>query len=273
MTENIKWKLSKFADRAIETASKKYKIPLDYSLNSLDKLEKIIELESKKITKKEESDIENSSRIWGVFLGEIIRKKYNGDWIVKGNRVKLSLLGNSISPIRFIENKFLGTTRLSVNEYHDEIQKSLKVNKQKHNEEQREKELLESNIHGNSTLPRNMFLIGSMLLIIGALLPWAKMTTAFGTMSLAGYEGDGIISGGIGVLLLIGGLLSKGKLNKPYSIAGAIFGCIAGLVVIPKIFSIGSFTSDIAYTSAGAGIYVSILGVILVIVGGLKKVE
>ncbi len=273
MVEKINQKLSKLADRAREIAFKEFKIPLDYSLNSLVKLEKIIELESNKITEKENNDIENSSRIWGIFLGEIIRQKYSGDWTVKNNRVVLSLLGNNISPIQFIKNRFLGTTKLSVSEYHDEIQRRLNMNKPKHYGKQGGKEVQESIFHSNSNLARNIYLVGSILLIIGALLPWAKMTTTFGTMSLAGYEGDGMISGGIGVLLLIGGLLSKGKLNKPYSIAGAIFGGISGLVVIPKIFSIGSITSEIAYASVGAGIYVSVLGVILVIVGGIKKVE
>jgi hypothetical protein len=117
--------------------------------------------------------------------------------------------------------------------------------------------------------------VGGLGLIVGALLPWATITAPLvGTVSLSGFEGDGIISGGIGVLLALGAALSKGKPGKRYSIAGAVFGVIAGLVVFPKIASIGSIVSDYGVGAAlGAGIYVSIISAIAVIFGGLQQVK
>ena len=118
--------------------------------------------------------------------------------------------------------------------------------------------------------------LGAIGLIIGALLPWVKMSAPLvGTLTFSGIEGDGMITGGIGLVLLIGVALSKGKAEKRYSIAGAIFGIIAGLILFPKLFKIGAIIADISeigYASVGSGIYLSIIGVVLVIIGGLQIV-
>lgn len=86
MREESNNKLAKIAEKAVSLASEEYKIDLDYSLNSLDQLEEIIlKIESKFADKiyidKPKAFRENLSRLWGVYLGEIIRKELGGDWL------------------------------------------------------------------------------------------------------------------------------------------------------------------------------------------------
>lgn len=121
---------------------------------------------------------------------------------------------------------------------------------------------------------RLMFGLGALGLLMGALLPWAIITAPFvGTLSIEGYQGDGIISGSIGFILLLVALMIKGKPGKTYSIVGALLGLTAALVVIPKLSSIGSVISESEFGagSIGSGIVVSIAGSLLVIIGGLQK--
>lgn len=124
---------------------------------------------------------------------------------------------------------------------------------------------------------QQLTLWGGICLVVGALLPWANLTSAFLGMSVskAGYEGDGLITGAIGLLLLISAILAKGKSGKTYSIAATIFAVIAGLILISDLTGINRLVSNAesgVMASAGVGIYVSIIGAVLAVIGGLQKV-
>ena len=124
---------------------------------------------------------------------------------------------------------------------------------------------------------QQLTLWGGICLVAGALLPWAKVTSTFLGMSIskAGYEGDGLFTGAIGLLLLISAILSKGKPGKVYSIASTIFAVIAGLILFSDLTGINSLVSNggsSVMASAGVGIYVSIIGVVFAIIGGLQNV-
>ena len=125
-----------------------------------------------------------------------------------------------------------------------------------------------------SQTPRNLLFIGSIGLILGTLLPWASITAPLvGTLTLSGLDGDGMFSGGIGLLLLLGAIFTKPKTDKRYSIASAILALIALLIVAPKLLDIGSIGNDVpgAIVTIGSGLYISILAAILAIVGGWQK--
>ena len=123
-----------------------------------------------------------------------------------------------------------------------------------------------------------LLVLGGLALIIGALLPWATLTSFLvGSFSRAGYEGDGIITGGIGILLLFGGLLVKGKPGKLYSLAGSFFALIAGLILVSDFSNVSGIVRDMdaeesMMASIGPGLYLSALGAVLALVGGLQRV-
>ena len=50
-------------------------------------------------------------------------------------------------------------------------------------------------------------LVGGGLVLIGSFLPWATVTTVFGTISVAGTNGDGKITLGVGLAIVLVSIL------------------------------------------------------------------
>lgn len=120
----------------------------------------------------------------------------------------------------------------------------------------------------NST-GRTLVIAGALALLLGAYLPWASITSPFfGTISIAGYEVDGIFSGVIGLILLIGALITHGKPGRPYSVAATLLAIVAAIIVFPKFI----LPTSLAMGSIGSGLFVSAMGVFLAAVGGLVRV-
>jgi hypothetical protein len=119
-------------------------------------------------------------------------------------------------------------------------------------------------------------LVGATLLVVGALLPWATMTAPLvGIVNLYGYQGDGRITGGIGLLLFLGALITRATPGKRYSVAIGLLAALALLVAGLKVLSVGfaeAVVSGLATGSIGMGVWVSVLGATLAVVGGLTKV-
>jgi hypothetical protein len=65
-----------YAQAAVETAKKEYRQTLDYSAESVSVLDEIIVLLSDSF----EIDLDFESRLWGSYLGEVIRIRYAGTW-------------------------------------------------------------------------------------------------------------------------------------------------------------------------------------------------
>jgi hypothetical protein len=65
-----------YAQAAVETAKKEYRQTLDYSAESVSVLDEIIVLLSDSF----EIDLDFESRLWGSYLGEVIRLRYAGTW-------------------------------------------------------------------------------------------------------------------------------------------------------------------------------------------------
>lgn len=125
---------------------------------------------------------------------------------------------------------------------------------------------------------QQLTLLGASGLVVGALLPWVKVTTLFGTLTKAGYEGDGLITGAIGVLLLVGALLHRGKPGQRYSVASAIFGMLVAAVVLFDYTNVASAIADTVDTpgvvdaAVGPGLYLTAVAALLVVVGGWHRV-
>ncbi|HEX7620463.1 MAG TPA: hypothetical protein VF359_04620 [Anaerolineales bacterium] len=123
---------------------------------------------------------------------------------------------------------------------------------------------------------RVMTLLGSIGLIVGALMPWVSANSMFGKLSKTGIEGDGIITAGIGVILLLTALLAKGKPGNIYSWAASLFGIIAICLLYYDYSNVSAavsgIESDLMIASIGSGLYVSFLGALLAIIGDIIKI-
>ena len=65
-----------YAKAASETARSDYRQELDFSAESIDVLDEIIVI----VGESPEHDVDFEVRLWGSYLGEIIRQRYNGAW-------------------------------------------------------------------------------------------------------------------------------------------------------------------------------------------------
>src|SRR3954467_15331822 len=65
-----------YAQAAVETAKTEHHQTLDYSAESINVLDEIIILLSESL----DIDLDFESRLWGSYLGEVLRTRYAGMW-------------------------------------------------------------------------------------------------------------------------------------------------------------------------------------------------
>ena len=65
-----------YARGAVETAHSDYRLTLDFSAESVDVLDEILVM----VGESPDHDVDYEVRLWGAYLGEIIRQRYQGGW-------------------------------------------------------------------------------------------------------------------------------------------------------------------------------------------------
>jgi hypothetical protein len=123
-----------------------------------------------------------------------------------------------------------------------------------------------------------LVLIGGLILILGSRLPWMSVPVLFGVEGPTfesieiGWEDNGYIAGGIGLILLLLGIFWRGRIGKRYSIPGAILAALAALVVIGCFYRILEISPGAGFLAAtDIGIYVTLIGALLALVGALYR--
>jgi hypothetical protein len=116
------------ADFAVNSAKIDYRLDLDYSEESLAVLDNILgkvywEYSSEPAVEKENSLIYNKSIIWGAYLGEYMRLKWSGTWVLNGNERRVMITGIEFSPINFIYKKITNHPEYKVENYVEEAKK------------------------------------------------------------------------------------------------------------------------------------------------------
>jgi len=65
-----------YAQAAVELARKEFEHELDYSADSVDVLDDILVV----VSESPEKDLDFEVRLWGSYLGEVLRRRYAGGW-------------------------------------------------------------------------------------------------------------------------------------------------------------------------------------------------
>ncbi len=65
-----------YAQAAVEMAKSEFRQALDFSADSINALDEILVL----LGESPEIDLDFESRLWGSYLGEVLRKRYAGSW-------------------------------------------------------------------------------------------------------------------------------------------------------------------------------------------------
>jgi len=119
--------------------------------------------------------------------------------------------------------------------------------------------------------------LGGIGLLIAAFLPWSIHSSPLGDYAINwGYEDNGIITGGIGLLFIIGLIVRKGKPGKSDFVAGSILAILAGALLLYNIadviYSATNYTESGATTDFGSGLCLSVIGAMFIFFGGTLKV-
>lgn len=120
---------------------------------------------------------------------------------------------------------------------------------------------------------KQLSLIGSLCVVTGALLPWAIADTALGRLTFNGLDYDGAFTGGLGLLVLIGALMAKIKPGQRYSVLVSIAGLIIGYISYLSLSNLSeiSSTTRFAVVSPAIGLYLTLIGALIVIIGGITR--
>ena len=84
---------------------------------------------------------------------------------------------------------------------------------------------------------RALIIVGSFILIIGGFLPWISVSDLFGLYGPAyegievGWEGDGTLTAGAGLVLLFGELLLGRKAQRWQILVGTALAVLALMVI------------------------------------------
>lgn len=67
-----------YAEQAVRLAEADHGMVLDYSPESIPRLETVLAARSPV----PDAELEEATRLWGAYYGEVFRRKYSGDWIM-----------------------------------------------------------------------------------------------------------------------------------------------------------------------------------------------
>ena len=73
---NLEAMMESYAQAAAEVGRSRYQRTLDFRAESVDALDEILVL----VGESPELDVEFEARLWGSYLGEVLRRRYAGSW-------------------------------------------------------------------------------------------------------------------------------------------------------------------------------------------------
>lgn len=105
--------MQQLADKAVVAARDKFGVALDFTENSLQPLEVLLQ-QAHEGYKQASSNgnpanipIENTVRIWGSYFGEVIRRSLGGDWIIDQKNVFLQIGSRRLDPLAQVRSRIV----------------------------------------------------------------------------------------------------------------------------------------------------------------------
>lgn len=118
------------ANYTIKTAKEKFEQELDFSEQSILKFESLLQqayqsLSNRVDDEKKRNLIARTTNAWGSYLGEYMRLKWGGTWILRGSERILSVNNIEFSPISFVYQKITSYPAYTVKEYFAEAESKI----------------------------------------------------------------------------------------------------------------------------------------------------
>jgi len=123
--------MAEYAQDAVETAREKFQIDLDYSLESIESLDIILQSQFEAMTtgwqllyrfRPSKRKLRTWSKMWGGYLGEVIRRAWGGQWMEPADGpfkrgITLQVQGTMLSPIARAHKQLVNGAEASVAAY------------------------------------------------------------------------------------------------------------------------------------------------------------
>jgi hypothetical protein len=127
----IKKEMKEVADYAIKAGKERFGQELDFSEQSIDKLENLLDQAYQTFSnftkdKKTSDSLTITAYIWGSYLGEFMRLKWGGRWILKSSERLIYIKKYRFSPIRFVYQKITSHPEISVKYYLFRVERILR---------------------------------------------------------------------------------------------------------------------------------------------------
>jgi hypothetical protein len=116
-------------------------------------------------------------------------------------------------------------------------------------------------------------LVGGALLLLGAFMEWATVSTDAGTLSIAATDADGEVVIFCGVVIVVLAVLDLARPGPWWWIGVGVFGAFALFLGLIDLFNVteGIEAAEGGDVSISAGLYVVLLGAAVALAGGLIR--
>jgi len=127
---NINDEMKTAANHTIKAAKEKFGQELDFSEQSIIKLDYLLEqayqsLSSRVKDEKTSNSISRTANAWGSYLGEYMCLKWGGKWVQRGSERMLHIKNFEFSPIGFVYQKITSHPEYSAKNYLAEIERKV----------------------------------------------------------------------------------------------------------------------------------------------------
>jgi hypothetical protein len=113
------------SQQAIKAAKLTFDESLDFTSESLEGVERIMTKLQKQEPKLTDEQITELSKLWGVYVGEVIRRYYGGQWVMLEGMPDVALGGKHASPVAKVRKRLVGGATENLKYYFTSIMKVL----------------------------------------------------------------------------------------------------------------------------------------------------
>jgi membrane protein YdbS with pleckstrin-like domain len=127
MSTTIDEKIQKVIVYANKYAWNHYQVVLDLDEHSIDILNEVINKERDQAARSgaETFDFQKSSRIWGIYFGELIRKTIGGIWYFDDGTLSLKVFREILAPVELVRNYLEGRDSVPVISHYADLCKRI----------------------------------------------------------------------------------------------------------------------------------------------------
>ena len=123
---------------------------------------------------------------------------------------------------------------------------------------------------------RRQLLTGALIILAGAVMPWAKLTSILGTQEVNGLDGDGKLTLAVSIVLLLTVGAHTGQPGKVYSVLGLVLSLAVLLVAATGVLRLWSAAGEVSVgirVHLRIGLYATLVGSVIAAVGSSRRMS